>query len=187
VENRGALARRVHLVADASADSASWADRDVGHSADHRTARDHDCRLAAVRDFRWEEGRDSQLAKDVGAECRVARKRQPQAGQFLADPAVVGRARRDAAKAQRRVYLGRLGVKAVRVELAVSASVRVAVEPEAQPERMDVELVELQDEPRLERQVPGLKERSVQAPVLAPRLAQKRLALIAFESAEFVV
>jgi len=137
--------------------------------------------LAAGHGFQWEEGRDCQLAKDVGAECRAAQKRQPQAGRFLADPAVVGRARRDAARAQRRVYLGRLGVKAVRVELAVSASVRVAVESEAQPERLDVELVEPQAEPRLERQGAGLKELPAQSPVWAVRLA-----IVALESPELV-
>jgi hypothetical protein len=99
------------------------------------------------------------LAKDVAAECRVARKRQPQAGRFLADPAVVGRARQDAAGAQHRVYLGRLGAKAVHAELAVSASVQVAVETLL--ERLDVELGKLQAEPRLERPGAGPKERPV--------------------------
>ena len=153
-ENTGDLARRVHLVADASADLAASAGRDVGRSDDHQTATDHDCRLAAVRDF--------QLAKDVGAECRVARKCQPQAGRSLADLAVVGRARRDAVRGQRRMHLGRLDVTAVREEQAELAWVRMRLEPEAQPGQMDVELAELQAEPRLERQESGLrlKERS---------------------------
>jgi hypothetical protein len=83
------------------------------------------------------------------------------------------------------VYLGRLGVKAVHAELVVSASVRVAVESEAQPERLDVELGKLQALPRLERQGAGLKERPVHSPVSALRLAWKRPAQ-EFESPELV-
>ncbi len=87
-------------------------------------------------------------------------------------------------KAQRRVYLGRLGVRAVRVELAELVWVRMVLEPEAQPERMDVELLEPQVERRLARQESGLKERPASAPVSAVRLARKRRVLVAFESAE---
>jgi len=55
----------------------------------------------------------------------------------------------------------------------------MALEPEAQPGQMDVELVELQAEPRLERQGSGLKERSVRSPVSAMRVAP-----VEFESPE---
>jgi hypothetical protein len=135
--------------------------------------------LAAGHGFLWEEGRDYQLAKDVAAECRAGRKRQPQAGRFLADPAVVGRARRDAAAwAQRRAYLGRLGAKAVRVELAELVWKRMVPEAGAQPERLDVGLVE--------RQWAVLTELPAQSPVWAVRLAQKRLAMVAFEPQELV-
>ena len=78
------------------------------------------------------------------------------------------------------MHLGRLDVTAVREELAELAWVRMVLEPEAQPGQMDVELVELQAEPRLERQGAGLKERSVQSPVSAVRLARKRRVLVAF-------
>jgi len=173
-ENTGDLARRVHLAADAWADSAAWADRDVGRSDDRQKAADRGYRLAAGHGFQWEEGRDCQWAKDVAAACRVARTRQPQAERLQADPAGFGRARRGAARAQRRVYLGRLVVKADRAELAVLASVRMAVESEAQPERKDVELLELQAEPQPEQQGSGLKGRAAQSPVLAARLARQR-------------
>ena len=79
------------------------------------------------------------MAKDAAAECRAGQKRQPQAGLLLADPAVAGRAKRDAVRAKRRYYFVRLGVKAVRAELEALASVRMAVGPETLPERMDVE------------------------------------------------
>lgn len=72
------------------------------------------------------------------------------------------------------------------MELAGLASVRMAVGSETEPGRMDVELMELQAVPRLERQGAGLKERMVQAPVSAVRRARKRPALVAFESPELV-
>jgi hypothetical protein len=84
------------------------------------------------------------LAKDAVAECRAGQKRRPQAGLLLADPAVAGRAKRDAVRAKRRYYFVRLSVKAVRVELGAPASVRMVGGPETPPERMDVELLELQ-------------------------------------------
>jgi hypothetical protein len=51
-------------------------------------------------------------------------------------------------------------------------------EPGAQPERLDVGLVE--------RQWAVLTEQPAQSPVWAVRLAQKRLAMVAFESPELV-
>jgi hypothetical protein len=102
-ENTGDLARWVQLAADAWADSAASADRDAGRSDDRQKAADRGYRLAAGHGFQWEEGRDCLLAKDVAVACRVARKRQPRAERLQADPAGFGRARRGAARAQRRV------------------------------------------------------------------------------------
>jgi hypothetical protein len=89
--------RRVHPVGVASADSAASAGLGADRSDDRQRVADRDYQLAAGHGFQWEEGRDYQLAKDVAAECLAGRKRQPRAGRFLADPAVVGWARRDAA------------------------------------------------------------------------------------------
>jgi hypothetical protein len=188
VENRDDLGRLFHLVADASADRGAWADQDAGRWGDHQKAKDRDCRLAWVHDFRWEEGHGCRLAKDVAVECRAGQKRQPQAGQLLADPAVAGRARRGAARAKRRYGLVLLGVKAVRAEQGELASVRMAVEPGTLPERMDVERLELRAALLLKKRVPALKRQLARtwAPVSVARLARKRaqkqLASGAFES-----
>jgi hypothetical protein len=190
----GGSARRVHPAAGASVDSGAWAGRDAGHSDDRQKAKDRGYRLATGRGFQLEEGRDCRSAKDVAAaesEHRVARKRQPQAGRSLADPAVVGRARRDAVRAQRQDYFVQPGVKAVRAgPEALASAGRTAVEPaEGRPEQADVGPLRLQGETLREpQQASALRERPVQsvAPVSAERLERKRLAMEAQESPELV-
>jgi len=127
------------------------------------------------------------LAKDAAAECRAGQKRQPQAGLLLADPAVAGRAKRDAVRAKRRYYFVRLGVKAVRAELgAPPASVRMVGGPETPPERMDVELLERQAVLLLKERASEPKGQLARAVRLALKRAKKRLAPGAFESLELV-
>jgi len=129
-ENKDDLARRGRLAAGALVDRGAWAVRDAGRWDDHQKVKDRDCQLAWVRDFRLEEDHDCQLAKDVEAERRAAQKRQPQAGQLLADPAVAGRARADAEGTERRDYPEKRDVAACRVEQA-QVWVRMSVAPAA--------------------------------------------------------
>lgn len=104
----------------------------MGRWGDRRKAEDHDCQWAWDRDCRWEAGHDCRKAKeDVEAECRVAQKRQPQAGRLLADPAVAGQARTDAAGRRRQDYLEKPGVTVGRAELLARAWVRMSGGPEA--------------------------------------------------------
>jgi hypothetical protein len=128
------------------------------------------------------------LAKDAAAECRAGQKRQPQAGLLLllADPAVAGRAKRDAVRAKRRYYFVRLSVKAVRAELGAPASVRMVGGPETPPERMDVELLERQAVLLLKERASEPKGQLARAVRLALKRAKKRLAPGAFESLELV-
>ena len=160
----------------------------MGHSADHRKARDPDCRWAEGHDCRWEEGRDCRWAKDVAVACRAGQKRQPQAGQLLADLAAVGRAKRDAARAKRQYCFVPLGAKAVRAELGARVSVRMTVGPETLRERMDVELLELQAVLLLKERASALRGQQgrmwelVSTVRLARKRVQWRLAPGAFES-----
>jgi hypothetical protein len=134
-ENTGDLVRRVHPAAGASADSAAWAGRDADRWGGRQKVKDRGFRLAT-----------GLVAAE--SERRVGRKRQPQAGRSLADPAVVGQARRDVVRAQLQGYFVLLGVKAVHeLPEAPASAVRRAVEPdEALPGQADVGPLGLQGE-----------------------------------------
>jgi hypothetical protein len=190
-ENKDDLARLVPLVADASADLAALAGRDGDRWGDHRRATDHDCRLALGRDFRWEEDHDCQWAKGVEAECWGALRRQPQGGHLLADladPAVAGRAGRDAAQAKRPDYLVLLDVKAVRAELGALASIRFALGLETLSEQADAGLLVLRAVLPPGERASALKEQLVQksVPVSAARRLPKLPAQQTFASLELV-
>jgi hypothetical protein len=107
-----------HLVADA------WAGQGAGRSGDRQRAEGRDCRLASVRDFRWEAGRDCRSATDVGTERPAAQKRQPQGEQLLADPAVAGRGEADAGRANRSEYFARQAAMAGHEEQVAQAGAR---------------------------------------------------------------
>ena len=157
---------------------------------DHRRVKDHGCQLASVRDCQWEEGRDCQWAKGVVVERRAAQKRQPQDGQLLADPAVAGWARLDAARVERPQYFVPLGVEAVRAEPGALASVRIAVGAETLPERADAELLELRAVRPLREWATATKQLPVQtlaltsAVQLVPKEEPTRLMPGSFESLE---
>jgi hypothetical protein len=109
---------------------------------------------------------------DVEAECRVAQKRQPQAGLLLADPAVAGQARTDAAGRQRQDYREKSGVTVGRAELQARAWVWMSGDSEAlQP--MGVARSEPQASPLLEEQGSAWQQEQP-GPKLAALPAQMR-------------
>jgi hypothetical protein len=141
-ENMDDLVHQGHPVAGALVDRGAWAAQDADRWAGRRKATDHDCRWVKGHGFQLEEDRDFRSATDVEAERRVARKRQPQAGHSLADPAVAGQARADAERAERQNWSESRGVTAGREALRAQPLARMAVDP-ATMEQSDVELWEL--------------------------------------------